>query len=199
MNKIIVLPEPKTIPIKPISENLHNDIEMIKDNSLHVSTLEKEKQKRIITNTKKWRFTEEDYTPENQIGLLKNIATSKPNQYDTSQMCILQQLSQKLSGYKSQDMVKNLYVLSQFITRERVIELLIESNLKCHYCKKDIKVLYETVRDPLQWTLDRIDNDYGHNSGNLLIACLSCNLRRKTIYHERYEMTKICTNVIKLG
>jgi len=199
MNKIIVLPEPKSIPIKTISENLQNDIEMIKDNGIHVSTLEKEKQKRVITNTKKWRFTEEDYTPENQIGLLKNIATSKPEQYDTAQMCVLQQLSQKIAGYKSQDIVKTLYVPSQFITRERVIELLIESNLKCHYCKKDIKVLYEIVRDPLQWTLDRIDNDHGHNSGNLLIACLSCNLRRKTIYHERYEMTKICTNVIKLG
>jgi hypothetical protein len=199
MNKIVVLPETKSVKIKPPLENPQNDIEMIQDNGLRIGALEKEKQKRVITNTNKWRFTEEDYTPENQMSLLKNIVTSSPEQYDTVQICVLQQLSQKLSGYKSQDMVKTLYDPSQFIARERVIELLIESCLKCHYCKKDIKVLYEIVRDPLQWTLDRIDNDHGHNSGNLLIACLSCNLRRKTIYHERYEMTKICTNVIKLG
>lgn len=201
MNKIVVLPESKSVKIKPDSENPQNDIEIIQDNGLHVSKLEKEKQKRVITNTKKWRFTEEDYTPENQMRILKNLVTIQPehHNHNQEQMCVLQQLSQKLSGYKSQDMVKTLYDSSKFITRERVIELLIESGLKCHYCKKDVKVLYETVRDPLQWTLDRINNDYGHNSGNLLIACLSCNLRRKTIYHERYEMTKICTNVIKLG
>jgi hypothetical protein len=198
MNKIVVLPEPKSVPIKPILENPQNNIEIMQDNDVRLGTLEKEKQKRVITNTKKWRFTEEDYTPENQMSLLKNIVTIQPEHHNQSQMCVLQQLSQKLSGYKSQDMVKNLYDSSKFITRERAIELLIDSDLKCHYCKKDIKVLYEIVRDPLQWTLDRIDNDYGHNSGNLLIACLSCNLRRKTIYHERYEMTKICTNVIKL-
>jgi hypothetical protein len=199
MNKIVVFPEPKSVKTKLGSENKRNDIEMIQDNGLRLGSLEKEKQKRVITNTKKWRFTEEDYTPENQINLLKNIITIQPEQYGPAQMCVLQQLSQKIAGYKSQDIVKNLYDPSIFITRERVIELLIESGLKCHYCKKDIKVLYEIVRDPLQWTLDRIDNDNGHNSGNLLIACLSCNLRRKTIYHERYEMTKICTNVIKLG
>jgi hypothetical protein len=229
MNKIVVLPEQKPVKIKPGSENEQNDIEIIQNNGSRVSTLEKEKQKRVITNTKKWRFTEEDYTPENQIGLLhlcalknrlepllfadktapewaaskkkdvKNIINKKPEQYDTTQLCVLQQLSQKIAGYKSQDIAKNIYSPGQFITRERVIELLIESDLKCHYCKKDIKVLYEIVRDPLQWTLDRIDNDHGHNSDNLLIACLSCNLRRKTIYHERYEMTKICNNVIKLA
>jgi hypothetical protein len=133
MNKIIVLPEPKSVPIKPILENPQNNIEIIQDNDMRLGSLEKEKQKRVITNTKKWRFTEEDYTPENQMSLLKNIVTSRPEQYDTAQMCVLQQLSQKLSGYKSQDMVKNLYDSSKFITRERVIELLIDSDLKCHY------------------------------------------------------------------
>jgi hypothetical protein len=115
------------------------------------------------------------------------------------QVCVLQQLKQKVAGYKSQDILKDIYNPILFVTRERVIELLIASDLKCHYCKNDVNVLYEIVREPLQWTLDRIDNNYGHNIGNLFIACLSCNLRRRTIYHERYVITKICTNVIKLS
>jgi hypothetical protein len=160
---------------------------------------EKEKQKRVVTNTKRWRFTEEDYTKENQLDLLKSIQHMEPGISTDSQVCVLQQLNQKVAGYKSQDIAKDIYNPILFVTRERVIELLIASELKCHYCKNDVKVLYEIVREPLQWTLDRIDNDYGHNTGNLFVACLSCNLRRRTIYHERYVMTKICTNVIKLS
>jgi hypothetical protein len=169
---------------------------MINETESNTISLEKEKQKRVVTSTKRWRFTEEDYTTENQLCLLKNIQTTD---HTPHQICVLQQLNQKISGYKSQDIAKNLYDPNLFVPINQVIELLIESGLKCHYCKKDIKVLYEIVREPLQWTLDRINNDHGHNSGNLLIACLSCNLRRKTIYHERYEMTKLCTNVIKLS
>jgi len=49
------------------------------------------------------------------------------------------------------------------------------------------------VREQCQWSLDRIDNNYGHNYDNLFVTCLSCNLRRKTMYHERYEFTKQLT------
>jgi hypothetical protein len=189
MKKIIVLPDAK-------SKSDASSHMMINEHGSNTITLEKEKQKRVVTSTKRWRFTEEDYTTENQLCLLKNIQTTD---HTPHQICVLQQLNQKLAGYKGQDIAKNIYNPILFVQINQVIELLIESGLKCHYCKKDIKVLYEIVRDPLQWTLDRIDNDHGHNSGNLLIACLSCNLRRKTIYHERYEMTKICTNVIKLS
>jgi len=53
-----------------------------------------------------------------------------------------------------------------------------------------VHILYENVREPLQWTLERIDNDFGHNKNNVEIACLNCNLRRRTMYHERYLFTK---------
>lgn len=198
MSKKIVLLEQKSIKTKPIRE-----IEMLQGYSENATSrntsTEKEKQKRVVTNTKRWRFTEEDYTKENQISLLKSIQNIKNGISSDQQICVLQQLNQKVAGYKAQDVLKDLYNPILFVTLDSVIELLIESELQCHYCKKDVKVLYEIVREPLQWTLDRIDNDYGHNTGNLFVACLSCNLRRRTIYHERYVMTKICTNVIKLS
>jgi hypothetical protein len=207
---------PKVFPINNVRtpETIidNGEIELLEDKSAgdsRLSTMEKEKSKRVVTNTKKWQFTEEDYTTENQLLLLKTIQkTNNPQTMTTDPssgvsekhvQCVLQQLNQKISGYKSQDIHKQLYNPIRFVSLERVIELLIASNLQCHYCKKDVKVLYEIVREPLQWTLDRIDNESGHNTGNLFIACLSCNLRRKTIYHERYVMTKICTNVLKLS
>jgi hypothetical protein len=221
MKKTIVLPEQKSVKIKPTSDELrytsispqeclstseienNSGITLVeltsKTASSRNTSTEKEKQKRVVTNTKRWRFTEEDYKKENQLGLLKSIQHMEASISTDSQVCVLQQLNQKVAGYKSQDIAKDIYNPILFVTRERVIELLIASELKCHYCKNDVKVLYEIVREPLQWTLDRIDNDYGHNTGNLFVACLSCNLRRRTIYHERYVMTKICTNVIKLS
>jgi hypothetical protein len=155
------------------------------------------KNKRVITQSKGWTFNESDYQNEKQLDYLKTLITENtPNQ---QQRFILQQINNKLSGYKSQDVIKKIYNESAFIKIDTVIQLLIESCLHCFYCKNDIKVLYEVVRDTDQWTLDRIDNSLGHNTGNVFIACLSCNLRRKTMYHERYVFTKTCTNVVKLG
>ena len=51
-------------------------------------------------------------------------------------------------------------------------------------------LLYEKLREPRQWTLERLDNNYGHNKGNLEISCLKCNIDRKTMYHERFMFTK---------
>jgi hypothetical protein len=73
---------------------------------------------------------------------------------------------------------------------------MIESKNQCYYCKEDVQVLYENVREPKQWTLDRINNKMGHNHGNLLIACLNCNLRRRTMHTERYVFTKQL-NIVK--
>jgi len=167
------------------------------ENTSRETPLEKEKLKRVITHTKKWVFTETDYETANQLNIIRDILSGNTN-HNTHRI-IIQQINQKIAGYKAQDTTKSIYDPEHFITVDRVIQLLLESELHCHYCKKDIKVLYEVVRDPLQWTLDRINNDYGHNQENLLISCLSCNLRRKTIYHERYELTKLCTNVVKLS
>ncbi len=41
-----------------------------------------------------------------------------------------------------------------------------------------------------QWSLDRINNDIGHNSGNLLIACLECNLKRRRINCDNFNFTQ---------
>lgn len=38
-------------------------------------------------------------------------------------------------------------------------------------------LLYKLVREPKQWTLDRIDNEYGHCVDNIVLSCLECNLK----------------------
>jgi RNase P subunit RPR2 len=103
---------------------------------------------------------------------------------------IKKQLNIKLQGYRAQDTIKKMFVESEFMDMENTVRLLKESDLKCYYCKECVKVLYRQVREGCQWTLERIDNDYGHVKTNVVIACLTCNLRRRTMYHERFAFTK---------
>jgi hypothetical protein len=74
-----------------------------------------------------------------------------------------------------------------------VIQLLLTSQLRCFYCREDVLLLYEIVRDPKQWTLERVYNTKGHNKDNVEICCLSCNIKRRTMYHEKYKFTKQIT------
>jgi len=103
---------------------------------------------------------------------------------------IRRQINYKINSYKGQDVKKGLLLESDFVNYEYVLNLLIEKQLKCFYCLEDVLLLYNYVRENKQWTLERIDNKIGHNRGNVEIACLLCNLRRRTMYHERYVFTK---------
>ena len=89
------------------------------------------------------------------------------------------EINRKLNGYKNQDVKKEVYDVNYFIKKEELIEKLVVSKLKCYYCKKNCKLMYDNVREKMQWTLDRIDNDQGHNNDNVVICCLDCNLKKE--------------------
>lgn len=107
-------------------------------------------------------------------------------------------ISIKQQGYKSQDRQKNLFEENKFISVDEIFALLKSSRLFCFYCNLRVKLIYKYARDPKQWSLERIDNSYGHNTDNVVIACLDCNLRRRTIFQERYKKTKEMYHVVKL-
>jgi len=179
--KIIRLPIEENI-VENKSKNSKEERENLK------ITKNAEKSKRVITESKTWNFGEEELTYENIYNVLLEIEQKIIS--ENIHKRILQQLSQKMSGYKAQDIQKGLFEPDKFVDLERIVELLIKCNLECFYCKNKVHVLYEYVREPGQWTLDRIDNDYGHNKDNLEVACLQCNIRRRTMYAERYVFTK---------
>jgi len=100
------------------------------------------------------------------------------------------EIKKKLTGYKAQDKKKTFFDINYFISLQNTIELLVKSKLFCYYCKKSVFVLYENIRDPKQWTLDRIDNEQGHNTDNCVICCLECNLQRRTLDDKKFKFTK---------
>jgi len=187
--KHIVLPETKTL-----SEiNNATGCKKIK---------KKEKEKRKVTHRKQWDFNENELTNEKQLKYIQNMYSSLEthiefdNRIQHIQNVIENQIKTKIQGYHQQDMKKKLYDSEKFITLPKVIELLNSCKNTCYYCREPVLILYELVRDNKQWSVERRNNSYGHNCDNVEIACLHCNVCRKTMNEERFLFTKQL-NIIK--
>ena len=103
---------------------------------------------------------------------------------------ILREIDTKRKAYIYQDKHHEIYDPRYSITTERIVELLVSSELLCYYCREICQVTYKESMCRKQWTLDRIDNNYGHNDTNVVIACLDCNLKRGTKDSERFRQGK---------
>lgn len=175
--KKIIIVEPE----KKIKNKTTNTIQGNKNVSY-----EKIKKQRIETST--WGLNEEDLTHENQLNIIRclnssEIKTSVVNKYKNH-------IKTKISSYKQQDVLKKKYNELNFVSYNEVLTLLNECDMRCCYCSCEIYVLYEYVRETKQWTLDRINNDVGHNKGNLVISCLECNLKRRRTNKDAFMFTK---------
>jgi hypothetical protein len=147
----------------------------------------KEKKRVIAEN---WTFTSEDYAYENQFENIKNIKSNTYNYFDDKSKIVLQQINKKIYSYKQQDIIKKLLNNEKFINIESVINKMIECELKCYYCQCEMNVLYDISREMRQWTVDRINNDLGHNIDNFYLACLDCNLKRRCRSDNKFLFTK---------
>jgi predicted nucleotide-binding protein (sugar kinase/HSP70/actin superfamily) len=101
-----------------------------------------------------------------------------------------QELRRKWTSYQSQDKKKKKYNATSFITYEELLELLVSSRMRCHYCRHLVQLIYKCQREPYQWTLDRIDNSLGHNTKNVVMSCLQCNLQRRTQNKKKFLYSK---------
>jgi hypothetical protein len=175
------------------TNNKYQIKKMIKDNKV-----EKEIKKRVVSE--KWTFSDECFLYPYQIkilnNILENILENNFQNNDEISKIAIQEINKKISGYKQQDTLKKRYDSEKFLTFESVIKKLIEAELKCRYCKCEMSILYDVSREMKQWSVDRIDNDKGHNIDNFHLACLDCNLKRRRRTDEKFLFTKQL-NIVK--
>lgn len=201
----------KRIILSTSTDNTSSSAQKI-NNPSHKHPNLKIPRKKIGSQTDHWISTSQQYsTQESQNQLLRELSAllsclftkntgrsssgellSNPSLFDKNNAAniLLSHLKTKQSGYRSQDTLKEFYDPERFVQIPDIVALLIESNLSCFYCQKWATLFYENVRDPRQWSLERISNAEGHNRDNVVIACLECNMRRRTMYYERYIATK---------
>jgi hypothetical protein len=145
----------------------------------------KEIKKRKVTTTNRWISQ-------------SNLEETSAIVNDPSKIpLIYQQIKNKIHSYRSQDIEKKILDEENLADLSGVLLKLSDANYMCYYCKEPVQLLYENVREPKQWTLERMDNKRGHVIDNVEIACLSCNLRRRTMKVERYVLTKNIRCVVK--
>lgn len=103
---------------------------------------------------------------------------------------LLREIRSKISGYRQQDIEKGIFNEESIITMEQTIEKLVESRLKCLYCKCNMKLFYKNQREPSQWTLDRKNNNLDHSNENTVVSCLKCNLERRRRNMKDFKFSK---------
>ena len=136
------------------------------------------------------------YDPEQSLALdmLKEYVNGDKSLGASSPLAVLahivREIDMKRKAYIYQDKHHQIYDPRFTITTDRIVELLVSSELLCYYCREICQVAYKESMCRRQWTLDRIDNNYGHNDANVVIACLDCNLKRGTMDAERFRQGK---------
>jgi hypothetical protein len=152
----------------------------------------KERKKRVVAS--EWILPPAYLAYEKQCELLqleKEKEEKKEEKENHLVFALLnRELERKLASYKQQDKEKGIMDFLSFITLEKVKRMLETSHLKCFYCSCEVFLFYEMVRENKQWTLDRINNDLGHNEGNVVVACLECNLKRRRTHQDKFLFTK---------
>lgn len=164
---------------KTIKINGRNNINKIKH---------KTPQNRLIT--KKWKNKNELLKQDMQILYLNNI---KNNINFIGKDNIIIEIKNKQKSYMEQDIKMARYDPNELITNNEIIDMLLDNNLKCYYCLDKCLLMYEKVRNNKQWTLDRLNNDIGHYKNNVVICCLSCNLKKRLLDDEKFKWGKQLT------
>ena len=124
---------------------------------------------------------------ENQHKLVKRLCA---NEDFSGNIFVKKELERKIKSYRSQDIKKHKLNEEKLIKMDECIDKLVLSKMKCYYCMEDMLLVYENVREPKQWTLDRIDNSKGHITQNVVISCLDCNLKRRTMSDKKFKFSK---------
>ena len=156
----------------------------------NISKLAPEKAETVRRKIKNFNLTDDYYNIEKQEDLCRNLYMTELPKYDEPQKIILKEITSKLSSYKQQDVKNEIYSEHHIVNYDDTIDLLMGSRMRCKYCRDKMYLVYKEIREPKQWTLDRINNDYGHNKDNVLICCLDCNLKRRNTNMEKFLFTK---------
>ena len=154
----------------------------------------KEIKKRV--EIEKLNLTLEYFIFEKQLEIIKNINNIFNEEDKNALKIIITQIEKKIRSYKQQDIDKKKLNNEKIINLKCIIDKLIETEIKCYYCKTEMYILYKNVRDLKQWSVDRINNDLGHNNDNFVLACLDCNLKRRCKSADKFLFTKQL-NIIK--
>ena len=151
----------------------------------------KEPKKRDAIKKSKLSIEKLDFNKQKELlNIISNSQFGINKESNLESEFIIKELQKKISSYRQQDVLKKILNENEFITYDLIINKLLECGMRCHYCKTEMFIIYEFVRELSQWTVDRIDNSKGHNKDNVVLSCLNCNLKKRRTSNEKFLFTK---------
>ena len=139
------------------------------------------------TSIKKQVYLSDVYEINNhKLWIQKLVKHEQFEEQDT----VMKEIKRKFNSYKSQDKQKHKFNKDEHVTIDDVLRMMNESNLTCYYCKRDLCIFHSKKRVGHQWSLERLNNNLGHYTTNTCIACLQCNLQRRTDNYEYFKQGK---------
>jgi RNase P subunit RPR2 len=139
------------------------------------------------SRTMKWTIDDTFFHYDKQLEVLRRLIADDTSLEERN--FFKKEIKAKLDGYARQDDIHG-HDLNAIISLDATVEMLLISKLRCTYCRECCELIYRDVMAPRQWTLDRVDNDQGHDGENVVLACLACNLQRRTMDAERFKFGK---------
>ena len=120
------------------------------------------------SRTLKWTIDDAFFAYDKQMEVLRRLIAD--DQSLEERKFFIKEIKNKLDGYARQDVANGIHVhdLNAIISLDATIELLLVNKMRCAYCRECCQLIYKDVMAPRQWTLDRVDNDQGHNDGNVV-------------------------------
>ena len=151
----------------------------------NIDSFSNKEKKRL--ESEKWKNKELLLDNKKQINILNKLYLKE--EYEGIKT-VKKSIEKKIKGYENQDIKKDKLNKNKLIKYEDLLEILVISKLKCYYCKCDCLLMYDNVREKKQWTLDRLDNEEGHNRDNVVVSCLECNLKKGTMDDKKFKFAK---------
>ncbi len=145
------------------------------------------------SESRKLELEEQFYSHRIQLDLIRSMVCVEdelPLQYVSAVPVFVRHIKEKLSGYLSQDRLQGRVNDGVHISYMSALQKIVDCDQKCYYCCEDVLLLYTVVRESMQWTLDRIDNDVRHTADNVVVSCLDCNLSKRRRGKEAFRATK---------
>ena len=147
------------------------------------------KQNHQRSRSMKWTIDDAFFNYDKQLEVLRRLIADDGTLEERN--FFKKEIKAKLDGYVRQDKENGMIDgLSAIISLDATIEMLLISKMRCAYCRECCELIYKDVMAPRQWTLDRVNNDRGHSGDNVVLACLACNLQRRTMDAERFKFGK---------
>ena len=125
------------------------------------------------------------------LNIIPKVCINKHTEKKTRlNLSIAQHIKKKIEGYRQQDLKAGRLTYNDkyeewsepTITPQQFSQKILDSNQTCVYCEKKINIFPEFAFDPMQLTLDRVNNDRCHTNDNCVVCCYGCNTTRSNDY-----------------